>query len=143
MAQALAATGLKGDIRFFDQWNDPDALKPAEYVSMLLDSVFVACPDGNNPETFRFYEALECGAIPLVVRTEANSVWVDWVAGALGIRPADSWPAAAAMVKEMFARPAELLEPYREEVLSRWRDWRSKLRRAVQEWVRGTGTEVE
>jgi hypothetical protein len=43
------------------------------YVTSLADTVFSPCPAGNNPETFRHYESLELGAIPIVVRQESNS----------------------------------------------------------------------
>ncbi len=34
---------------------------------MLLDSVWVLCPGGFvHPETFRFYETLEAGALPVL-----------------------------------------------------------------------------
>ena len=39
-----------------------------EYITRLVDTGFVLCPEGNNPETFRHYEALEVGAVPLFVR---------------------------------------------------------------------------
>ena len=38
------------------------------YIELLSKSTFILCPAGNNPETFRLYEALEVGAIPLFVR---------------------------------------------------------------------------
>ena len=39
-----------------------------EYLSHLAGTVFALCPPGNNPETFRIYEALESGAVPVLVR---------------------------------------------------------------------------
>lgn len=39
-----------------------------EYVAILSQTVFTPCPAGNNPETFRHYEALELGSIPLIIR---------------------------------------------------------------------------
>jgi hypothetical protein len=38
-----------------------------DYIDELKDTVFVLCPPGRNQETFRLYEALEAGAIPLFV----------------------------------------------------------------------------
>jgi hypothetical protein len=44
-----------------------DVLSPEEYLGKLEKSSFVACPMGNvNLETFRVYEALEAGAVPIV-----------------------------------------------------------------------------
>ena len=44
-----------------------------EYLSIMADTIFVPCPAGNNPETFRHYEALELGSIPLIVRPNKRS----------------------------------------------------------------------
>jgi hypothetical protein len=40
------------------------------YIDYLSKSIFALCPFGNSPETFRHYEALEHGAIPLLVRAD-------------------------------------------------------------------------
>ena len=38
-----------------------------EYRNLMLDSIFVLCPEGNvSVDCFRVYEALECGCIPIV-----------------------------------------------------------------------------
>ena len=45
--------------------------KQNEYINILIDSVFTLCPGGNRHfETFRFYETLEMGSIPLVVNSQ-------------------------------------------------------------------------
>lgn len=42
-------------------------LKHEDYINLLNDSKIVLCPHGaNSSETFRFFEALKMGAIPLV-----------------------------------------------------------------------------
>lgn len=38
------------------------------YIHNLSNTAYVPCPSGNNPETFRLYEALEVGAIPLFIQ---------------------------------------------------------------------------
>ena len=47
------------------------------YVEALRDAVAVLCPAGDDYETFRFWEALEAGAIPVVV--EPGTADVDFV----------------------------------------------------------------
>ena len=38
-----------------------------EYSDVINDSKFLPCPNGYfHPETYRLYEALECGSIPIV-----------------------------------------------------------------------------
>ena len=46
----------------------------ADYLPIMALSKFVPCPAGNNPETFRHYEALEVGAIPLIVRQKNSEI---------------------------------------------------------------------
>jgi len=38
--------------------------------SLMGETTFCPCPGGNNFETFRFYEALEAGCVPVLVRGE-------------------------------------------------------------------------
>jgi hypothetical protein len=60
------------------------------YVSMMEDTVFAPTPYGNNPETFRFWEALERGAIPVMSRIlDARSDFVT-VTG-IPVLYLDSW----------------------------------------------------
>ena len=54
-------------------------LTTANHLDMLLETVFALCPRGNNLETFRFYEALESGAIPVVVK--GSSLEYDFLEG--------------------------------------------------------------
>eukprot|EP01032_Pedospumella_encystans_P016450 gene16450-18773_t len=39
-----------------------------EYMKALAETVFVLCPSGNNAETFRHTEAMEFGAIPIILQ---------------------------------------------------------------------------
>ena len=63
-------------IKFQDPWHGQEGddeqvgvlLDYEKYIPKLADTVFCPCPSGNNPETFRLYEALEVGCIPLFVR---------------------------------------------------------------------------
>eukprot|EP01083_Nonionella_stella_P229316 811794_1 len=41
-------------------------LNRTQYKNILLDSKFTHVPFGNNPETYRLWEALACSAIPIV-----------------------------------------------------------------------------
>jgi hypothetical protein len=51
----------------YDGWNVPNALKPADYARILSDSIFAPSPSGNmHAECYRTYEALHCGAVPIV-----------------------------------------------------------------------------
>ena len=45
-------------------------LGPASYTAFLANARFALVPGGNSPETIRLYEALETGAIPIMLRSE-------------------------------------------------------------------------
>jgi hypothetical protein len=120
--------------QFFKDWNDPAALDESAYISTLLDTIFVPCPDGMNPETFRFYEALECGCIPIVVRTEANSEWVDWVAENLQMFPLHSWSEASKFMEGLMSNKT-MLESYRTRVLIAWIQWRATIKDDVRKFL--------
>jgi len=48
-------------------WNSPTNLNASEYVNMLRDSKYVPCLNGFwNTESYRLYEAIENGAIPII-----------------------------------------------------------------------------
>lgn len=58
-----------GYVHFTSGFAASDGLSPQEYEDMLGQVAFAPCPSGFvNIDTFRVYEALECGAIPIVER---------------------------------------------------------------------------
>jgi hypothetical protein len=119
---------------FQENWNDPASVPKDQYISTLLDTVFVPCPDGMNAETFRFYEALECGCIPLLVKTEKNAAWIDWITENIQVLPVDNWSDAASLMDDLMGSKP-MLEAYREKVLTSWMNWKLKLREEVGQWL--------
>ena len=71
---ALNSTTLIPPARAFmhiaAQWHpeltNAEYLPPERYAQVLAESVFAPCPKGRSLETFRFYEAIEAGAIPVM-----------------------------------------------------------------------------
>lgn len=65
-------------LEFFNQLKELPNLHPyimkkmasADYYSSMSSLYFCVCCMGNGPDTFRFWEALVCGAIPIVIRHE-------------------------------------------------------------------------
>ena len=48
------------------------SLSGDQYSEVLLQSMFIPCPMGNlNIDTYRLFEALEAGAIPLILKSHA------------------------------------------------------------------------
>jgi hypothetical protein len=83
-------------------------LDPGAYSEMLHDSTFVPCPMGNvNLESFRLYEALDAGAIPIVERRP----WMDYYTQLLGEHPlpsVTSWDEAVHLMKSLLSDPAAM-----------------------------------
>lgn len=51
------------DTSFID-WDEPN-LSVEDFFLKILDYDFVVCPDGNGPDTYRFYEVLYMNRIPI------------------------------------------------------------------------------
>jgi len=71
------------------------------YLHTLSNVIFALCPAGNNPETFRIYEAMERGAIPVLIRSAevdidfiGSEMWSDQASGAYPGPVFDTWDEA-------------------------------------------------
>jgi hypothetical protein len=117
----LALQQVPGDHKlvFMDEWNSPSMLGREETLSILLNSWFVPCPAGNNGETFRIYEALEAGAVPIVVQEAGMEDYFTFIGRHLPLMLATSWEHAAQLVYTLKSQP-ELYEKYRLQLLEAW-----------------------
>ena len=113
-------------LRLVDTWESPDKITRNQYIAILLDTFFVPCPAGNNIETFRLYEALECGCIPLYVKSENDEAYMEWLQNEIGLLPVSSWEEAANLVIN-FMKEKEVMESYRNTLLIRWKTWKERL----------------
>ena len=92
------------------------------YLRVLFDSQFVLCPCGNSAETFRLYEALEAGAVPLLVRPPPDKDFLRVLSPHTPPFPVlQSWDELAAALMRLRA-----MTP----------GGRDRLQRATQEWYR-------
>lgn len=117
--QALVGLGEEHRCVFMDDWNSPKMLGREEMLALLLNSWMVPCPGGQNPETFRVYEALEAGAVPIVVKEEGNDAWLEFLGKYIPLLVAGSWQHAAEIVHTLRAKP-EVYEHFRSQVLEKW-----------------------
>jgi hypothetical protein len=96
------------------------ALTSEEYQSLLENTVFAPCPMGRlNLECFRLYEALECGAIPIVERRPT----LDYFTRLLGPNPimqVRSWEDARYKIRSLAADPPRLNQL--QQLISGWWD---------------------
>ena len=115
------------ELRLFDSWNDAKNLKEKEYISNLLDSIFVPCIQGNNEETFRFYEALECGCIPILV----EGPFTTYISQYIQIFPLKSWDQAPLLIDQLM-NDKKSLEAYRYTLLQAYRAMKQTLKNEVR-----------
>jgi len=116
--------------KFYDSWMDVNQLKGDEYSLMLLNSKFVPCPRGQNAETFRFWEALEHGSIPIYVRSPDDTLYVEFLTTHLPSFSAfiyESWECASISIKAMLEDIPTCIQT-RTMVLDQWLNWKNTLK---------------
>lgn len=101
----------------YDEWNDKKSLGEKEYLSVLLNTWLVPCIGGNNPETYRFYEALECGSVPILVEDEFNKEYIKYITNYIPILSLKSWDLVLPLLKT-FLDDKQVFEQYRYSVLT-------------------------
>ena len=120
-------------VKWFREWRDPQQLKEEEYLALLLNSKFVPCPRGQNVETFRFYEALDCGCIPLFIDSPDNEAWLRIFNNEIPFLKLQNWEHAAALLQH-FQKNLEQMEQYRTAVLISWAKYKMGLKEKVRVW---------
>jgi hypothetical protein len=101
----------------YNEWNHKDSLSDNEYLSMLLNTWVVPCIGGNNSETYRFYEALECGCVPILVEDEVSKDYIKYITQFIPILPLKSWAQAPMLIKT-FLEEKQAFEQYRYNILN-------------------------
>lgn len=109
-------------------------LGPLSYASWLTSSRFALIPGGNSPETIRLYDALEAGAIPIMLKSPFVHA-----ADALADPPfvlLDSWdqlPAAYAPYADAKSpQTVGALQEKQRQVLDWWEGFKQRQRNKVQ-----------
>lgn len=117
-------------------WGAPNSLPVDAYRNLLLKTIFVPCPRGNwNLDSFRVYEALECGCIPIV---EKNPI--DYFKKYFGNHPfvaVDTWDQAPKLINELLANPT-LLEERRKSCYQWWLSYKEKLKENLSKVIEET-----
>ena len=52
--------------KWHPELTNADYIPPSKYAELMQESIFAPCPKGRALDTFRIYEALESGAIPVI-----------------------------------------------------------------------------
>jgi hypothetical protein len=125
--------------------NVQTGLSTSDYRDMFLAAKFALCPIGNiNMDTFRIYEALECGCIPVVTKRTSlqdyePSYWVHLFGVAdereIPFVLADTWDDCKRKVNEIVSNP-QAYEDMRGKVNAFWMSYKQRLKGKFHEVFR-------
>jgi GR25 family glycosyltransferase involved in LPS biosynthesis len=124
--------------KFFDSWMDAAQLKSDEYSKACLDSMFMLCPRGQNVETFRFWEALEHGAIPVYVREKGDEEYYAMLSAHLPMLSFSSWEHALSFIVSLLQNPPSLIQ-YRKTLMEKWALWKGELQETCKKIISSRG----
>jgi len=114
-------------------FNTTDCLSGDDYRALLDDTVIVPCPGGwSNLETFRVYEALEAGCIPIVERRPGFDYFTDL----LGPHPIPNvmrWREAVELVRQLQAE--DRIEALRQTCAAWWQAYKPRLAEEMQDFI--------
>jgi GR25 family glycosyltransferase involved in LPS biosynthesis len=104
-------------------WNHPTATREKTYLTLMGNSKFCPILRGQNPETFRLYEALESGALP--VTTISDTDYLKWIEDNLGLSSLYDWTHPTALLNSN-----SVTEHMRGLVSERWNAWKERIKTA-------------
>ena len=114
-----------------DDWNSSKMLGREETLSVMLNSWCIPCPSGQNSETYRFYEALEAGAIPILSKGDVTEDYLRFLQRWLPLLLAENWEHAAQLIFTLKSKP-EVYEQYRNQLLNAWENMKADVRNIVK-----------
>ena len=131
MVEELKSCDGKYYCNISSSWQSSDSLGTKEYKTILSQSIFVPCPRGNSSvDTFRLYEALEVGSIPII---EKSKYWNKTLKNHPLIE-IDSWSKATRLING-FLKNEKLLNDYNEKVKLWWKNFKENLRKDVSDKI--------
>jgi GR25 family glycosyltransferase involved in LPS biosynthesis len=105
-------------------WNHASMTKEKDYMNLLGKTKFCPVLRGNNMETFRFYEALEAGCVPVFMET--TGPFLESVDRELDLTSLYAWKDPVATISEPFQGGIQ------QEILRRWAAWKERVRASVR-----------
>jgi GR25 family glycosyltransferase involved in LPS biosynthesis len=115
------------DHKLYAGWNDPGQMSRSDYAALVAKSKYVPCVRGNHYETFRMYETLEAGSVPIYVRTAGDEAYWTWLKSKLPLLNIESWDQAAKYMRHFVSNEAHATK-YRDGVLAAWSAWKAELK---------------
>lgn len=115
-------------------FHSTEKLGAENYCAVLRESVFSLCPSGGiNPETFRLYESLDAGAIPLMLFRERNYI-NHLFGGSSPLLAFENWAEARNFVERIESDAIEL-GVIRNAIREWWTSWRLRCKHMVSKGI--------
>ena len=96
-------------MKLLPTWKQPQPEEADEYIKSLEDSKFIPCARGQNYETFRLYEALEAGCIPICIgEPSGEHDCYNKLIGDKAILIVQDWSTAKSMIQQLNNNPQAL-----------------------------------
>lgn len=135
MITAMQKKALNCTLDYAKGWAARDGLHVVDYRNIVRETKFTLAAWGNNPESLRFYEALEVGSIPVFQSPGNNGRSLLTQFGPDHPFPQfDSWTAAADYIGTMLNQP-DKLDQLQEKILLFWDTYKNQLRRKFRDVV--------
>jgi len=129
MIDALKKTGGDYYCNVNSAWQSGDSLSTQDYKKILEQSIFVPCPRGNSsPDTFRLYEAIEAGSIPIV---ERDDYWNDLFGEDHPFIQVSDWSKTAHDIS-ILSKETEWLEEYFSKLAFWWNAQKATLKQKIK-----------
>lgn len=129
MIDALKKTGGEYYCNVNSAWQSDDSLSTQDYKKILEQSIFVPCPRGNSsPDTFRLYETIEAGSLPIV---ERDDYWSDLFGNNHPLIQVSDWSKAANDIS-ILSKESEWLEKYSQKLASWWDTQKTTLKQKIK-----------
>jgi GR25 family glycosyltransferase involved in LPS biosynthesis len=122
---------VPNNCHFTNYWNDPKMTNESKYLNALSNSKFCPILRGNNIETFRLYEALETGTIPIYVRIENDAEFWNLISKKLQLINLDTWEKAIEFITFLLDKK-DFSEKYRLKLVENWRVWKDDIKATCQ-----------
>ena len=121
-----SATSVPGKTFFQMSSEGKKRIPRADFVEILRQSAFAPAPMGNGSlESCRIYDALECGAIPIIERR----ITLDYFRRLLGAHPiptVSSWSNARRLVEDLLREP-QRLDELQQQCEEWWKSYQTAL----------------
>jgi hypothetical protein len=117
MMEAMVGLSNNGCFPSFQSYTD--------YLQHMSNTRYALCPNGNTtPDTYRFYEALMLGCIPIVERGLGENYFLRLFGESCPIKSFSSWRMARAFIDELSERDAQL---YADKVRIWWKSYLDRI----------------